>query len=103
MRLFVSFRAQRSGVEKSGFRLNLLLVRSQISPLQAAPRPSGRDDRGADCNPNWYNVCYEDEIAGCVGMMQAQKPDIISRTYSKAQQRPSGVLGTGLQSQLSKL
>ena len=49
------------------------------------------------------NVCYEDEIAGCVGMMQAQKPDIISRTYSKAQQRPSGVLGTGLQSQLSKL
>jgi len=56
MRLFVSFRAQRSGVEKSGFRLNLLFVRSQISPLQAAPRPSGRDDRGADFNHNWYNI-----------------------------------------------
>jgi len=49
------------------------------------------------------NVYYEDEIAGCVGMMQAQNPAIISCTYCNAQQRPSGVLGTGLQSQLSEL
>jgi len=49
------------------------------------------------------NVCNEDEIAGCVGMMQAQNPAIINCTYCKAQQRPSGVLGTGLQSQLSEL
>jgi len=49
------------------------------------------------------NVCNEDEIAGCVGMMQAQNPAIISCTYCKAQQRPSGVLGIGLQSQLSEL
>ena len=45
MRSLVSLRAQRSGVEKSGFRLNLLFVSYQISPLRVAPRPFGRDDK----------------------------------------------------------
>ena len=31
-------------------------------------------------------VCYEDEIADCVGMMQAQKPAILSCTYCKVRQ-----------------
>ena len=54
-------RAQRSGLVKSGFWLYLLFVRSQISPLQAAPLPSGRDDKGANFNHNWYynnNIIY---------------------------------------------
>ena len=31
---------ERSEVEKSGFRLTLLFIRSQISPLRAALRPA---------------------------------------------------------------
>jgi hypothetical protein len=33
----------------------LLFVRSRISPLRAAPRPFGRDDKGAISKNNWYN------------------------------------------------
>ena len=61
----LSFRAQRSEVEtrnevkspegKSGFRLGLLFIHSQISPLRAALRPYGRDDKGVDFNHNRYN------------------------------------------------
>ena len=32
------------------------------------------------------NVCYEDEIADCLGMMQVQNPAIISCTYFKVRQ-----------------
>ena len=54
----MSFRAQRNVVEKSGLWPNVLFVRRRISPLQPASRPSGRDDKDACFNHNWYYTTF---------------------------------------------